>query len=73
MWTTNEKLHRYYEDQRFTRCRDPQGLGSYPSQALFERRWTCGYSTFTKLFTTQRAKARISCFAKAAVSPKITR
>jgi len=35
--TTNLKLHAYYEGLRFTRCPDAQGLGDYPSQALFER------------------------------------
>ncbi len=48
--TTNLKLHAYYEGQRFTRCPDPQGLGDYPSQALFEHRVDVPGSDFTKLF-----------------------
>jgi GNAT superfamily N-acetyltransferase len=51
--TTNVKLHAYYEGQRFTRCPDPQGLGAYPSQALFERRVDVQGSDFTKLFITE--------------------
>ena len=54
VWTTNERLHRYYEDRHFTRCRDPQELGSYPSQALFERPVDVRVLDFTKLFTTHR-------------------
>jgi GNAT superfamily N-acetyltransferase len=50
--TTNVKLHAYYEGQRFTRCPDPQGLGDYPAQALFERRVDEPVSGFTKLFIT---------------------
>jgi GNAT superfamily N-acetyltransferase len=48
--TTNLKLHAYYEGQRFTRCPDPQGLGDYPSQALFERGVDVPGSDLTKLF-----------------------
>jgi hypothetical protein len=55
-WTTNERLHRYYEDRHFTRCRDPQGLGSYPSQALFERSVDVRVLDFTKLFTTHEGQ-----------------
>lgn len=51
--TTNLKLHAYFEGQRFTRCPDPQGLGDYPSQALFERRVEVPGSDFTKLFITE--------------------
>jgi len=51
--TTNVKLHAYYEGQRFTRCPDPQGLGDYPSQALFQRRVDVPGSEFTKLFITE--------------------
>jgi GNAT superfamily N-acetyltransferase len=51
--TTNLKLHAYYEGQRFTRCPDPQGLGDYPSQALFQRSVDEPGSNFTKLFTTE--------------------
>jgi GNAT superfamily N-acetyltransferase len=47
--TTNVKLHAYYEGQRFTRCPDPQGLGDYPSQALFQRSADVPGSDFTKL------------------------
>jgi len=50
--TTNLKLHAYYEGQRFTRCPDPQGLGDYPSQALFERRVDVSGSDVAKLFIT---------------------
>jgi GNAT superfamily N-acetyltransferase len=56
VWTTNEKLHRYYENRHFTRCRDPQGLGNYPSQALFERPAEASASDFTKLFTIQKGR-----------------
>jgi GNAT superfamily N-acetyltransferase len=51
--TTNVKLHAYYEGQRFTRCPDPQGLGDYPSQALFQRRVDVPGSEFTKLLITE--------------------
>jgi ribosomal protein S18 acetylase RimI-like enzyme len=51
--TTNVKLQAYYEGQRFTRCPDPQGLGEYPSQALFQRRVDVPGSDFTKLFITE--------------------
>ena len=51
--TTNWKLHAYYERQRFTRCPDPQGLGDYPSQALFERGVDPRGSDFTKVFITE--------------------
>ena len=51
--TTNVKLHAYYEGQRFTRCPDPQGLGDYPSQALFQRRVDVPGSDFTKLFIAE--------------------
>jgi GNAT superfamily N-acetyltransferase len=51
--TTNVELHAYYEGQRFTRCPDPQGLGDYPSQALFQRRVDVPGSDFTKLFITE--------------------
>jgi GNAT superfamily N-acetyltransferase len=51
--TTNRKLHAYYEGQRFARCQDPQGLGDYPSQALFERGVDVPGSDFTKLFITE--------------------
>ena len=56
--TTNEKLHAYYKGQRFTRCPDPQGLGNYPSQALFERRADAVGSDFTELFICEEATAR---------------
>lgn len=56
VWTTNERLHRYYEDRHFTRCRDPQGLGGYPSQALFERPVDVRLLDFTKLFITQQGQ-----------------
>jgi len=51
--TTNRKLHDYYKGQRFTRCPDPQGLGDYPSQALFQRGVQVPGSDFTKLFITE--------------------
>jgi GNAT superfamily N-acetyltransferase len=51
--TTNLKLHAYYKGQGFRRCPDPQGLGGYPSQALFERGVDLPRSDFTKLFTTE--------------------
>ena len=56
VWTTNTKLHDYYEGQKFTRCRDPQGLGSYPSQALFERPVNVRGSTVTEFFITQEGQ-----------------
>ena len=51
--TTNFKLHTYYQEQGFTRGPKPQGLGDYPSQALFERSVDARRSDFTKMFTTQ--------------------
>lgn len=51
--TTNVKLHAYYQGQGFTRGPEPQGLGDYPSQALFERGVGVRRSDFTKMFTTQ--------------------
>ena len=51
--TTNVKLHAYYVGQGFTRCPDPQGLGDYPSQALFQRSVDVPGSDFTKLFTSE--------------------
>jgi GNAT superfamily N-acetyltransferase len=36
VWTTNEALHRYYEDQGFIRVRDCADE-TYPSRARFER------------------------------------
>ena len=56
--TTNGELHAYYERQGFTRCPDPQGLGDYPSQALFERSVDGPGSDFTKLFITEEGTAR---------------
>jgi GNAT superfamily N-acetyltransferase len=56
VWTTNKKLHRYYENRHFIRCRDPQGLDSYPSQALFERTVDAPVSDFTKLLTMQEGQ-----------------
>jgi GNAT superfamily N-acetyltransferase len=51
--TTNLKLHSYFEGQRFTRCPDPQGLGDYPSQALFERGVDVRRVDSTRLFITE--------------------
>jgi ribosomal protein S18 acetylase RimI-like enzyme len=56
VWTTNTKLHGYYKRQKFTRCRDPQGLGSYPSQALFERSVDVRTLDFTKLLIVQEGQ-----------------
>lgn len=56
VWTTNTKLHDYYEGRKFTRCRDPQRLSSYPAQALFERPVDVQVSNFTELFTTQEGQ-----------------
>jgi GNAT superfamily N-acetyltransferase len=55
VWTTNLGLHAYYKGQGFTRCqgRDPRELGSYPSQALFERDAHWPGSDFTQLFTAE--------------------
>jgi GNAT superfamily N-acetyltransferase len=52
VWTTNETLHAYYKGQHFTRCPDPQGLGDYPSQALFERAVDAPASDFARFFLT---------------------
>lgn len=52
--TTNVKLHAYYEGQCFIRCPDPQGLGDYPSQALFERSVDVPGSDFTKFVHNRR-------------------
>jgi GNAT superfamily N-acetyltransferase len=54
--TTNVKLHAYYETQRFARRPDPQGLGDYPSQALFERSVDEPGSDFTELFITEEGR-----------------
>ncbi len=48
--TTNQALHNYYEGQHFSRCKDPEGLGDYPSQALFERPVRAPRSDFSRLF-----------------------
>jgi GNAT superfamily N-acetyltransferase len=69
--TTNAKLHAYYERQRFTRCPDPQGLGDYPSQALFERSADEPGSDFTKLFITEEGRSARNLSRQAAVSPKM--
>jgi GNAT superfamily N-acetyltransferase len=55
VWTTNKNLHEYYLDQRFTPCpgRDPQALGNYPSQALFERDIDQAGTAHTKLLAEQ--------------------
>jgi GNAT superfamily N-acetyltransferase len=52
VWTTNKKLHDYYKRQGFDRCtgRDPQVLGNYPSQVLFERDIDQTGTAHTKLF-----------------------
>ena len=69
--TTNVKLHAYYVGQGFTRCPDPQGLGDYPSQALFQRSVDGPGSDFTKLFTTEDGRVTRKLPRQAAVSPKI--
>lgn len=51
VWTTNLALHAYYEGLGFTRSLSAEGLGDYPSQALFERRTDQPGSDFNKLFT----------------------
>jgi GNAT superfamily N-acetyltransferase len=59
VWTTNLELHAYYEEgQRFTRCegRDPQELGNYPSQALFEREVDRRGSDYTKFFLEEEGQ-----------------
>jgi GNAT superfamily N-acetyltransferase len=52
VWTTNEGLHKYYIKRDFKPCtgRDPQILGSYPSQALFERDIDRAGTSHTNLF-----------------------
>ena len=52
VWTTNLKLHAYYEGQGFTRRpgRDPRELADYPSQALFERDARRPGWDYTRLF-----------------------
>ena len=51
-WTTNPRLHSYYEQQRFTRCpgRDQAELANYPAQALFEREIERADRAHTRLF-----------------------
>jgi ribosomal protein S18 acetylase RimI-like enzyme len=62
--TTNVKLHAYYKGQRFTRCPDPQGLGDYPSQALFQR-WAGELgSDFTRLFITEDHGAVVASLSR---------
>jgi GNAT superfamily N-acetyltransferase len=59
--TTNETLHAYYEQQYFVRCRNPQGLGDYPSQALFERAVHKRETGFSDLFTMEdRQSGKVS-------------
>jgi len=52
VWTTNEGLHDYYRNQGFEPCpgRDPEILGDYPSQALFERDIERAGTAHTRLF-----------------------
>ena len=52
VWTTNEGLRNYYENRDFQSCpvRGPQDLGSYPSQALFERDIDRAGTSHTSLF-----------------------
>jgi len=40
VWTTNTRLHAYFERQRFRRLagRDPRELTGYPSRVLFEHK-----------------------------------
>ena len=37
VWTTNEALHRYYEQQGFDFCKFSDELDNYPSTALFQK------------------------------------
>lgn len=37
VWTTNEALHRYYEQQGFEFCKFSNELDNYPSTALFQK------------------------------------
>ena len=62
VWTTNRKLHAYYEDQRFTRCegRDPRELANYPSQALFERHVGRPRSDYARLLMEEDPGERYS-------------
>ena len=65
VWTTNRKLHAYYEGQRFTPVegRDPRELADYPSQALFEREINQARSGYTKLFIEEDGPCqREPCF-----------
>ena len=67
--TTNRKLHAYYQGRHFTRCQDPQGLGDYPSQALFARRVDAPGSDFTKLFITEEGQGALSFFRQGRRQP----
>jgi hypothetical protein len=51
VWTTNLALHAYYEGLGFTRRLSAEGLGGYPSQALFERQAGKPRSDFKKFFS----------------------
>lgn len=57
VWTTNKGLHKYYDDRDFKPCtgRDPQILGSYPSQVLFERDIDAAGTSHTKLFVERES------------------
>lgn len=64
VWTTNLDLHAYYKRQQFTPCngRDPQELGDYPSQALFEREAGLSGSAYTAMFVEEEDPSeRRSC------------
>lgn len=55
-WTTNSRLHAYFERQRFTRLAgtDPLEPAGYPSQAFFERKKEWSGSGYKKLFTDNK-------------------
>ena len=55
VWTTNKRLHHYYENRHFKPCRNSHGQRGYPSQALFERPVGVRVLDFTKLFRTIEA------------------
>ena len=56
MWTTKQEDYTVLRKPVLTGCRDPEGLGSYPSQALFERAVDAPVSGFTKLFIIQEGQ-----------------
>lgn len=72
VWTTNVRLHTYYEGQLFARRHetDPRKLTGYPSQALFERLAVApeavqktGYRDFFRVEPGEHSRCRLLRFS----------